>query len=377
MTTNKVMAQQLAERPADEHFSTMQEFLASAKESKDTSTELTVDTNTIQFAADDDTFGITLAAAGDGIFPMTRHALEKANRILGYDLNLLKRLTTKTVINSLNELWVARTTMRGKTKVFLQTKNNTAIIRDIREESYNLAFDYDYYSLLNEFMPNGMKPAIPTINKRPTDKPALFRGDRDAMCFFSTEKDNGGNADLGGLRMGLLAWNSEVQNRSIGYEQMIFREMCGNFLIWDYQAGTKKRKYHTQGDSNFANFYRDTRRYLTEMDDKLNPDMTKVMEDAMRKPFTAQNGKYNQETKEQAIDKLREIFKQRMSKGFATDIVEATTLPQNANQTGDPELSFWTISNGLTWAGKNSKFASDIESAARMAGDVLTLSTKP
>lgn len=377
MQMNNVMAQQLADRPADEHFSDMQSFLNSAKESKDTSTELTVDTSTISFDADSEVFGLNIKAAGEGIFPMTRFSLEKINKILGYDLGLLKRLSMPTVIKSLNELWENRSTMRGKTKVLIQTKDNTAIVRDVREDSYNLAFDYDYYSLLNEFMPNGMKPAIPTINKRPTDKPALFRGDRDSMCFFSTEKDNGGNADLGGLRMGLLAWNSEVQNRSIGYEQMIFREMCGNFLIWDYQAGSKKRKYHTQGDSNFANFYRDTRRYLTEMDDKLNPDMTKVMEDAMRKPFTAHNGKYNQETKEEAIDKLREIFKQRMSKGFATDIVEATTLPQNANQTGDPELSFWTISNGLTWAGKNSKFASDIESAARMAGDILTLSTKP
>lgn len=377
MQMNNVMARQLADRPADEHFSDMQSFLNSAKESKDTSTELTVDTSTISFDADSEVFGLNIKAAGEGIFPMTRFSLEKINKILGYDLGLLKRLSMPTVIKSLNELWENRSTMRGKTKVLLQTKDNTAIVRDVREDSYNLAFDYDYYSLLNEFMPNGMKPAIPTINKRPTDKPALFRGDRDSMCFFSTEKDNGGNADLGGLRMGLLAWNSEVQNRSIGYEQMIFREMCGNFLIWDYQAGSKKRKYHTQGDSNFANFYRDTRRYLTEMDDKLNPAMTKVMEDAMRKPFTAQNGKYNQETKDQAVDKLREIFKQRMSKGFATDIVEATTLPQNANQTGDPELSFWTISNGLTWAGKNSKFASDIESAARMAGDILTLSTKP
>lgn len=378
MNNNRfTLSNNLRNRPHDEHFADMTEFLKSAKDSKDKSMESIVSTDNLEIALEDDKLGLKFKNNDDVFFEFSRYSLEKLNRILGYDLSLIGKLSANTVLKSLQELWEDRERMRKNTNLLTRYReNDNPVIRDIREDKYKTAWDYDYYSMINEFLPNGMKPASASINIKLGQKPALFRGDRNSICFFRTENDNGGNANLGGLKSGLLVWNSEVQERSIGFEELIFRDLCSNFIIWGATSNTKKRKYHTAGNVDYADFYRDTKRYLMELDGRLNPQLTEMMEKAMTIPFTKNNGKYNQETKDEAIEKLRAIFKQSMSKKFAERVVEASQLPQNGPQTGDPELSFWTVMNGLTWEGKNTNFASDIEDSARMAGQLLTLSTK-
>lgn len=370
------LSRELAERPADEHFANMQEFLASAKDSKDFSVETTIDTNHLNFTFDDNGIGIQV---GDMHYAPTRFAIERLNTILRFDLGLFGRLSNKTLATNLNELWDARSTMRGKTKLLVNTKTNR--IRDVRETTYNPFWDYDFYAMLNEFMPNGMKPALPTKNSdgngrniKGNNKPALFRGDRDAICFWNSDQDNGGNANLGGLRQGFMAWNSEVRHRSIGYRLFLFREMCANFIIWDVSQVKTKRKYHTgKGEQDFNTFMAGTKRELMNLDTNLNPMVTQALESTMRKPFVA-NGTYTFENQDKAVEKLRKMFGVRMTKKTAENIVSATQLPENRSNTGDPALSWWAIVNGLTWDAKNSTWGSSLEESGLMAGELITAS---
>lgn len=373
MSTNDTrLSVELLSRPDDEHFASMSDFLASAKDSKDNSKEFTIDTKQLVFVSNNGNLGIKV---GDNLYFPSRFALERINKVIRFGFDVAERLRPNTLVNLLNELWEDRNTMKDKTKILVQGNK----LRDIREQSYSPVWDYDYYSLINEFMPNGMTPALPTINSdgkglnvKGNRKPALFRGDRDSTCFFHTDKDNGGNANLGGLRQGFLCWNSEVFNRSIGHRKFLFRDMCANFIIWDRGEVVEHIAYHTGSDEKMYEFFAKTKRILMHIDNEINQEDTQVLEMLMKVPFVG-SGKKTEENKDKSVNKLREIFKQRITKKQAETVIDATSLPQNMAQMGDPDLSFWTVANGITWTAKESVFGSSVEDGGRMAGELLSV----
>src|SRR5262249_16799483 len=66
-------------------------------------------------------------------------------------------------------------------------------------------------------------PAMPTVNtdEKGTNllgntKPALFRSDRDSFAFFYGDKAPGDDG-LGGMRKGIVVYNSEVGAKSFGF----------------------------------------------------------------------------------------------------------------------------------------------------------------
>ena len=127
-------------------------------------------------------------------------------------------------------------------------------MRSITSESYSRVWDLNILKEVERWLlPQGYKPALPTLNTDAeqrnvfgNSKPALFRGDRDSFCFYYTEPDANG-ADFGGLRRGHMWWNSEVGHRSVGSADLLFRDMCSNFLIWNATDVVRRRRVH-RGD---------------------------------------------------------------------------------------------------------------------------------
>lgn len=109
-------------------------------------------------------------------------------------------------------------------------------LRAITSDRYERVWDADVLEEVDRWLlGSGFIPAVPTIhtdqfgtNLMGNTKPALFRSDRDCFCFFYSDKDPGDDG-FGGLRKGVMVFNSEVGAKSFGFSSSYFRDMCANY----------------------------------------------------------------------------------------------------------------------------------------------------
>jgi hypothetical protein len=92
---------------------------------------------------------------------------------------------------------------------------------------------------------------------------ALFGSDRDCFMFFC---DGGSIVDGGGerdqLNRGVYVWNSEVGAATFGIATFLFRQCCGNFMIWGVDNAKILNIRHTSGGP--ARFLEQARPALNE-----------------------------------------------------------------------------------------------------------------
>lgn len=84
---------------------------------------------------------------------------------------------------------------------------------------------------------------------------ALFGSDRDVFMYFidgGSIVDGGGSRDQ--LNRGIYIWNSEVGAATFGIATFLFRETCGNFMVWGVENAKILNIRHTSGGpQRFAN----------------------------------------------------------------------------------------------------------------------------
>lgn len=77
---------------------------------------------------------------------------------------------------------------------------------------------------------------------------ALFGSAQDVFMYFvdgGSIVDGGGDRDQ--LHRGIYVWNSEVGAATFGIATFLFRETCGNFLVWGVQNAKIVNIRHTSG----------------------------------------------------------------------------------------------------------------------------------
>lgn len=77
---------------------------------------------------------------------------------------------------------------------------------------------------------------------------ALFGSSQDVFMYFidgGSIVDGGGDMDQ--LHRGIYIWNSEVGAATFGIATFLFRETCGNFLVWGVQNAKILNIRHTSG----------------------------------------------------------------------------------------------------------------------------------
>jgi hypothetical protein len=224
--------------------------------------------------------------------------------------------------------------------------------RCITSDRYERVWDFDVIAEIERWLvPNRFVPAKPTINTdaRGTnvlgnDKPALFRSDRDSFFFFYGDKapaDDG----FGGLRKGIVVFNSEVGAKSFGFSTFYFRDMCSNFLIWDVTGQTTKRARHT---SAVRDVVRDFREELMNV----APVLTTLELDAFEHARTTRFVPEGLNEADRAVQRLVKEF--RMSEADALEAVSLVRTPENPG-----EFTIWGVVNGITSAAKASAFAAE------------------
>ncbi len=241
-------------RPADCQYDVMDRLLENAKQDMTDSKEMVVETNTMQFAAIGGSIGITLdKETVDGVpnpHPLTHYSMMQACRMAKFDVDTARRLRIKgrndLAIDNLNTLFPNAS---GDFKIMLLDGQKN--IRALNGGDYSRLWDYTMFDQVNKcLIPAGFVPAV--IRRGcgallRAGHTALFRGDQTSFGFFFTDDIQKYDDQLGGLRQGIMIWNSEIGSRSFGFSNFYFREDSGTFLIWDKKNETRKRFVH-RGD---------------------------------------------------------------------------------------------------------------------------------
>lgn len=347
-----IAQRELFSRPPEDHFPDLASLRSAALGQKQRCAAVDARDTTVQFLP-----GGGAVRFGDADLRLTHYSLAQLAGMARVPMPLLERLDAQTRVDVLNQTFPRNRRYR------------TALVdgdrlRCITSDRYERVWDADVLGEVERWLlPNGFVPARPTVNTdaRGTnvlgnDRPALFRSDRDSFFFFYGDKEPGDDG-FGGLRKGIVVFNSEVGARSFGFSTFYFREMCANFLIWDATGVKARRARHT---SAVRDVVREFREDLQEAGSVLTTAELDVFERARTTRFVPK-GPGEQEA---AVRRLVREF--RMPEADALEAVSLVRAPENPG-----ELTVWGVVNGITSAAKGLAYAEGRAAQSAAASQVL------
>lgn len=397
-------SKQLFSRPDDEHFDSFEAIEASARASETQGEEVSLPAKEIIVLAreHDHPQGPYAVQLTDGRTVDPNHySMTQLCQGAKVPMGLLERLTAKTGAQVLNES-LQHDEVTDRRALLEHSVNGsyggggiTTRLRAITSDSYYRVWDGDILAdIKRHLLPMGFIPALPTINTDAqqrnilgNNKPALFRGDRDSFSFFYTEpatvnfdtttgemKREGPQDDdgLGGLRRGFMVGNSEVGARAAVYRSFYFRAMCSNFLIWDTSEVESRRQVH-RGERNMRTWFLELRDTISRLSAEIGGEEMERFQRAAQQAFV-RDGEGTDKNKALAAQRLNRQF--RVPRSVATDVVDAALLPINQSEDKDkPDLSLWTVANGLTWEAKDTGHAVRLLELGNVGQDVLAMAS--
>ncbi|MBI5851762.1 MAG: hypothetical protein HZB39_12160 [Planctomycetes bacterium] len=349
-------------RPMDEHFASFPELMQRCHTSRQAGREVPSDAKRILFLNRNDKLSVVVG--DDHEVVPTAWSLSQIAASCRVPVYVLEQLKTDTAVRVLNETYP-----RSELSERLALVENGRL-RALTSSSYSRLWDVHVLGEIHRWLlPDGrFVPAMPTVNTdqvgtnlRGNNKPALFRGDRDSFTFFYSSKRPGDDG-LGGLRKGIVVYNSEVGARSFGYETFYFREMCANFLIWDARQVVRRRAIHK---GSLDRVFREFKLDLIEASAEIEQHELDVFRRAAEISF-AGDGSPTKENREAAEERLQREF--GATKTMSRRAVEAALNPENPG-----DLSLWGIANGFTSIAKLETWAGSMADLSVQAGRVLAL----
>jgi hypothetical protein len=338
----------LFRRPPEQHFESFVALRTDAADQRRRCREVEARNTAVLFGAEGDVY------FGEHAVQPTHFSLTQLAAAAKVPMPVLARLDVGTRASVLNQTFERNRRFR----IGLADGDS---LRAVTSDRYERVWDEELYDAIDRWLlPSGFVPAVPTMN---TDvahtnamgntKPALFRSDRDSFAFFYSEKDP--TDAFGGLRKGVVVFNSEVGAKCLGYATFLFRDMCSNFLIWGATGFCERTARHTsQVRETFKAFDAE----LRSISNEVSSTEYSVIDRAAKTLFVAGNDK------KAAEERLIKQFK--VSPKIAPDVVDAVFLPENPS-----ELTHWGVVNGLTSVAKALPYADDRVELSRFAGQLL------
>lgn len=357
---------QWATRPEDEHFTSLRSLYAATKAYAEKAVE-----------RKDITLGSLTAVADDGEVKLVRTggiparlsnwAFGQVAKVAKAPADFLRELPADTTAGLLN----LRLAQRARDSVvnMLFHENGSLLVRAFTSDIYSRIWNFEVAERLLEYETMGWQPARPTLQAfidRGTDakgqaienSTALYASDHDMFAFI-THPDRiireEGNPQ--GLLRGLIAINSEVGASKIKLIRFLYREMCGNHIIWGAEDVTEMSARHvgTVRDS-WSVWASEVKKYL---DSSPNEDEAKVRE-AKRRVIAG--------TKQEVLDALFGKRTLQLSRKLLTAGYDAV-IP---DEDGAPN-TYWGMAQGLTRASQSIPFADERTKVDVAAGKVLAL----
>jgi hypothetical protein len=260
---------QWANRPADERFEDLQSLYNATKAYADVAKEKDVPFSTIRTEAVDG--DVQLVGKANVPAKLTHWAFGQLSRFVGAPADYLRTLPATLATQNLNHGLAQRAKDQAGSAIasLLFHVNGGLLLRAITSDKYARIWNYEVAERLLDLQAKGWTPAVPDLRFDGGDPgqcqvcngtggdisqenhglpivngcvqckgtgralPSLYASDHDMFAFVRNSqrvvKESGNDA---GLQRGVIVENSEVGASSLKLTRFLYREMCGNHIIW-------------------------------------------------------------------------------------------------------------------------------------------------
>lgn len=235
-------------------------------------------------------------------------------------------------------------------------RNGSLLLRAVTSDKYSRIWNHEVAERLLGLEQRGWEPAMPDIRKSMGDFPSLYASDHDMFAFIrnrSAVVREPGNPD--GLQRGVIVENSEVGASALKLTRFLYREMCGNHIIWGATKVLEISLRHVGSiRERFGMYSAELRRYAESS-----------VSDEEAQIASAKSTRIGA-TKEEVLDML---FGKRLGISQKT-----LTAGYDAVKEGDGDpRTVWGIVQGLTRHSQTLPFADERTKIDRAAGKVMAL----
>lgn len=359
---------QWATRPADERFASIQELYNVTKAYADTAAAKVMPVSDIRTEAIDG--DVRVIGKSNNPATLTHWSFAQLAARIGAPANYLREIPATLACQNLNHGLAKLSASREDVKAnLLFHMNGGMLLRAITSDKYARIWNWEVAERLLTLESQGWTPATPdkrfdggdptkcqvcngrgnsldhtstgqgiqndctTCKGTGTALPALYASDHDMFAFVRNNSvivREPGNPD--GLQRGVIVENSEVGASSLKLTRFLYREMCGNHIIWGASKVLEISVRHV-GDARerWGGYSAEIRRYAesgaAEDEAKISSARTVRIGD----------------TKEEVLDKLFGMRALQLSRKTLDAGYEAA-IP---DQDGDPR-TVWGLVQGLT-----------------------------
>lgn len=346
---------QWSSRPDDERFTSLQAlyeackgYAASAAEKQVPFADLRVE------AVDGD---VQLVGKAGVPAKLTHWAFGQLASRVDAPASYLRELPATLACQNLNHGLAQRTadSKAGDNASLLFHKNGSLLLRALTTDSYTRIWNWEVAERLLELESQGWAPATPDI--RVIDKRVpLYASDHDMFAFLSNRNVTVDEArSTGAVYRGVIVENSEVGASALKLTRFLYREMCGNHIIWGASHVLDINVRHVgSARQRWGTYAMEIRRYA---ESSVSDDAAKI-EKAQRTVIGA--------TKD---DVLNSLFGKRAI-GLSRRVLEAGYDAVNQMEDGAPNTQ-WGIVQGLTRYSQTIPFADRRTEVDKAAGRVM------
>lgn len=291
---------------------------------------------------------------------LTHHAFGQIASKIGAPASYLRLLPPTLAAQNLNHGLKAVGTDSNEAMLLFH-QNGDLILRAATSEQYARIWNYEVVDRLigvaSRFDLTPAKSTFRTFDEN--ENPALYASDHDMFAFLMS-KERELQGPLGeSLFRGIITVNSEVGAGSLKILSFLFRDICGNHIIWGAKEIAEVRLTH-RGNirERWSAATAEVRRYF---------DGAASLEQAKFASTLVQIAG----TKDEVLDT---IFAQKKSlpAGTSRTLIEAGYDAVVEDQDGSAKTA-WGLAQGLTRYSQTIPYADDRQFVDRVAGKVLDL----
>jgi hypothetical protein len=268
----------------------------------------------------------------------------------------LRNLPATLAVQNLNHAMAHRLSQDGQASVsMLFHQNGGLLCRAITGDVYSRFWNWEVAERLLDLEARGWQPARPDV-RQIDDKLPLYASDHDLFCFLRHGErtiSEPGNPD--GLHRGIIVENSEVGDSALNMLRFLYREMCGNHIIWGASEVINLKVRHVgKVRDRVREWDMAISRYMNE---SAGADEAKIASAKHRLIAGT------------AAEVLDAIFGKRAI-GLSRRVIEAGMDAVHPEVDGDPR-SVWGVVNGLTRYSQTIPYADQRTEIDRAAGRIL------
>ena len=344
---------QWAKRPSDERFQDLQSLYNQTKLYADQAREKLVPVSDIRTEAIEG--DVQIVGKANQPARLTYWAFGQLAARVNAPANYLRELPATLACQNLNH-GLANLADRTNTANLLFHTNGSLMLRAFTSDKYARIWNYEVAERLLELESRGWEPARPDIRREMGDFPALYASDHDMFAFVRNRASvirETGNPD--GLQRGVIVENSEVGASALKLTRFLYREMCGNHIIWGASEVVDITVRHVGSARQRWGIYEAKLQRYAE-------SSTSDEEATIGRARTVRIG----DTKEQVLDRLFGMRSLNLSRKTLDSGYDAA-IP---DQDGDPR-TVWGMVQGLTRHSQTVPFADARTTIDRAAGRIL------